>query len=244
MAKRVRSGGPKRPKALRVVDATCSSEACANAARILATAHESAMALLKAFNLARDERGRPRGMSTDEEQDLLRAMLVLAAAGLDGMVKQLIREALPSVLDRDERAQEALEKFIARQIRAEVPDADRSIGAKFLARVLSRPSPQRSAIDEYVRHLTGGSLQSSASLYEVVGALGLWPDEVGVDRKVLDPIFDVRNKIIHELDINLVAERRTRNLRSRGAMITYTDHVLLVGEKILKGVDAKLEVRA
>jgi len=214
---------------------------CGNAALILEKAHESSTALLKAFNLARDERGRPRGMSTDEEQDLLRAMVVLAAAGVDGMVKQLIREALPSLLDRDPRAQEALEKFIARQIRPDTPDIDRGIGAKFLARVLSRPSPQKGAIDEYVRHLTGGSLQSSASLYEVVGALGLWPDDVGVDRKVLDPIFDVRNKIIHELDINLDIERRTRNLRSRAAMIAHTDSLLSVAERILKGVDGKLQ---
>lgn len=242
MAKRARAIERRRPTALRVVNVTCLSEVCANAALILATAHESSLALLKAFNLARDERGRPRGMTTDEEQDLLRAMLVLAAAGLDGMVKQLVREALPSVLERDERALEALEKFIARQIRPEALDADRAVGAKFLARVLSRPSPQKSAIDEYVRHLTGGSLQSSASLYEVVGALGLWPDDVGVDRRVLDPIFDVRNKIIHELDINLAVERRTRNVRARGAMITHTDHLLSVGERILKGVDAKLGV--
>lgn len=183
-------------------------------------------------------------MTTDEEQDLLRAMLVYAAAGLDGMVKQLIRDALPAVLDRDERAQEALEKFIARQIRPESGDLDRGVGAKFLARVLSRPSPQRSAIDEYIAHLTGGSLQSSASLYEVVGALGLWPDDVGVDRKLLDPIFEARNKIIHELDINLSSKRRTRNVRSRDVIIGQTDQLLLVGEKILKGVDVKLQVPA
>jgi hypothetical protein len=39
-----------------------------------------------------------RGMSTDEEQDLLRAMLVTAAPGLDAMTKQLIRDALPKVV--------------------------------------------------------------------------------------------------------------------------------------------------
>src|SRR6185503_19605830 len=162
----------------------------------------------------------------DEEQDLLRAMLVLAAAGLDGLAKQLIREALPLVLSRDERAQEALEKFIARQIRPDTDNLDRSVGAKFLAKLLSRPSPQVSAINEYVRHLTDGSLQSSASLYEVVGALGLWPQDVNLDREVLNPIFKIRNKIIHELDINLEAARRTRNVRRRNDMITHTNCLL------------------
>jgi hypothetical protein len=74
---------------------------CKSAGRILETAHDSAGALLKAFDLARTQRGRSAGMSTDQEQDLLRVMLVMAAAGLDGMVKQLIRDTLPSLLERD-----------------------------------------------------------------------------------------------------------------------------------------------
>lgn len=179
-------------------------------------------------------------MSTDEEQDLLRAMLVLAAAGLDAMVKQIIREALPMMLRRDVRAQEALEKFIARQIRPDTGDLERSVSAKFLARVLSKPSTQLAIIDEYVRHLTGGSLQSTASLYEVVGALGLNADDVGVDRRELDPIFEARNKIIHELDVNLNVERRTRNVRSKSSMIGHTDRLLHIAEKILKKIDSQM----
>ena len=74
--------------------------ACSKAAVILARTHESADALLKAFELAQQERGTPRGMSTDDEQDLLRAMLVMTAAGLDSMLKQLIRDALHNLAAR------------------------------------------------------------------------------------------------------------------------------------------------
>jgi len=59
-------------------------------------------------------------MTTDEEQDLLRAMLVMAAAGLDSMTKQLIRDALPQVVHRTGAAREGLEKFLARQLTGDV----------------------------------------------------------------------------------------------------------------------------
>src|SRR5262249_21527939 len=157
------------------------------------------------------------------------------AAGLDAMLKALIREALPFVLAHDAIAQNAFEKFVTRQLR---PDAeDSAINSKFLGKVLSSSSPQRSAIEMYIRQLTGGSLQSSASLYDVVAALGLLADQVSVDRKELDPIFSVRNKIIHELDIADIGSR-TRSIRSRAEMIRHTDHLLLIGEKILTVVDA------
>src|SRR5262249_37789761 len=131
---------------------------------------------------------------------------------------------------------------ISRQIRPDSSEVDRSFGAKFLAKILSHSSPQQGAIEAYINHLTGGSLQSTESLYEVVGALGLWPDDVGLDRKVFDPIFDVRNKIIHELDVNLDAERRTRNVRRRDAMVAHTNQLLLLAHNILKKVDSKIGV--
>ena len=82
------------PKLRELTNRPVASEACQGAALILKHTHDSASALLKAFNLAREGRGRPRGMTTDEEQDLLRAMVVMAAAGLDAMAKQLIRDGL------------------------------------------------------------------------------------------------------------------------------------------------------
>src|SRR5262245_55613750 len=197
----------------------CSSEACENASLVLAKAHESCEALLKAFSLARTQRGSSRGMSTDEEQDLLRAMLVMAAAGLDAMTKQLVSDALPLLIECDEKALDSFEKFIARQIRPEITDGSPSAGAKFLARLLSRATPQRAAVETYVVQLAEGSLQSVVALYEVVAALGLWPNDVGVDRDALSPIFEARNKIIHELDVNLKVERRTRNIRKLSEMI-------------------------
>ena len=81
---------------------------CGKAAIILKVSHESADALLKAFELAQTGRGAPRGMTTDEEQDLLRAMLVMAAAGLDSMLKRLIRDCMPSLVKANPQVREGL----------------------------------------------------------------------------------------------------------------------------------------
>ena len=227
-----------RPLALTPLEEKQRADCCVNAALILQHAHESADALLKAYDLARQKRGRVGGMTTDEEQDLLRAMLVMAAAGLDAMTKQIVRDALPLVLERDKRALNTFEKFLARKLDAASSDSDGLAGSKFLARVLSRPVPQLQIIEEYIGHLTESSLQSTDALFQVAAALGLSPQENGIEPDILRPIFHTRNAIIHELDINLDAPRRNRNVRRQQSMIRDTNRLIAVGQKILSSVDA------
>ncbi len=212
---------------------------------ILKCAHDSASSLLDTFHLLRKEKGGTRrGMTTDEEQDLLRAMLVMAAAGLDAMVKQLIRDSLPPLVACDPGVKEGLEKFISRQIRGEGESSAAPGGKEFLARVLAAPSQQAQVIEEYINDLTQGSLQSPAELCRIAAAFGLQPQILGVDQKVLKTIFGIRNEIIHELDINLGAERRRRNLRKSGDMISHTNALLQVAENLRDAAERKLATSA
>ena len=224
----LRSQGLTEPKA----------PACAKAAVILQRTHDSADALLKAFELLQRGRGAPRGMTTDDEQDLLRAMLVMAAAGLDSMLKQLIRDAMPALVKANPQVRDALEKFVARSIRGEGETVEPLAGARFLGRVLAAESQQAQVIEEYIRHLTGPSLQSAPELVRTVEALGL--SKVKVDVPRFRSIFEVRNKIIHELDINLDGDRRKRNLRRREQMMTDTNALLEIGEQVLTEVEERL----
>ncbi len=179
-------------------------------------------------------------MTTDSEQDLLRAMLVMAAAGVDSMVKQLIRDTLPALVAVDTDVKRGLEKFIGKQIRGEGDSSGVLVGKDFLARVLAAPSQQSQVIEEYIDDLTQGSLQSPSELDRVAAALGLPQQVLGIDRKLLKTIFGIRNEIIHELDINLDAERRRRNLRRSSDMISYTDALLKVAENMRDAVEKKL----
>jgi len=214
------------------------SPECERAALILERAHGSADAILEAFELVRRQRGNPRGVLTDNEQDLLRAMLVMAAAGLDSMIKQLIRDALPRLARGDETVREELEKFISRSIRGDPALAEPANAAKFLARVLTADSPQGKVIEEYIRELTGGSLQSASELNRVAAALGV--QALRLDQNALREIFDVRNKIIHELDINLAGDRRRRHDRGVHDMTRFTTTLITTAERVLEAVHEKL----
>lgn len=234
MAKTVR---PSTRTVREFVLAKAPSEECAKAAVILERAHDSANALLRAFELARQERGKPRGISTDDEQDLLRAMLVMAAAGLDSMLKQLIRDAVPALAPADEHVREGLQKYVARGVRGD-SDGEAIGGATFVAKILTSASPQNAVVEQYIKHLTGGSLQSVDELLRTASALGL--QGLQVDRAALRRIFVARNKIIHELDINLDGDRRKRNHRGLESMRKYAKALLEVGERVLAEVDDRI----
>lgn len=237
------SGKETEPKARLLPEyrlAEPESDQCKKAWLILKHAHESAQSLLRAFELARGMRGRPRGMTTDEEQDLLRAMLVMSAAGLDAMTKQLLRESLPRLTKKHDAVRRGLEKFLARRIRGSPDSIDEISGAHFLARIFAAPTQQAQVIEEYIAELTGVSLQSPAELMKAANALGIDPKDVGIVPTALRPIFDIRNKIVHELDINLDAERRNRNVRRRTVMTKHARTLLRIAEQMLKRADETL----
>lgn len=110
---------------------------------ILAAAHRTTDAFADAFDIVRSSR-KAKGAPTDEEQDLLRAMLLFAGAGLDSMIKQLTRDALSRVLERDLGAQKLFQEFIERRLRQRETGAERivTLDTKFVAYILSDPSPR------------------------------------------------------------------------------------------------------
>src|SRR5437762_13871303 len=78
---------------------------------ILQYAREARRAFQESCDKTRLERQKGGGGAlTVAEQDLLRAMLVFAAAGLDSLVKQLIRDALRTLSARDRAVQAELDR--------------------------------------------------------------------------------------------------------------------------------------
>ena len=218
---------------------TCSARACDKAILIAYTAHGAADALLAAYEVMRHQRGRPRGMTTDSEQDLLRSMLVMAAAGLDATVKQLVQDTLEQLVPIDAKAQNSFEKFVLRRLSGDA-GTGAALNNRLLASVLVSGNPQKRLLEEYVGHLTAGSLQSVDSLFEVAAALGAEPGQIGLLPTELKPIFEMRNKIIHELDIHLGARRRTRTVRSQTTMIQSTERIFQLAHAMIASVDKRL----
>jgi hypothetical protein len=204
---------------------------------ILKHAHSSAKALLAAFD---GIRGKKEGAPTDAEQDLLRSMLVLSAAGLDSIIKQLIRDTLTNLAEKDVKVLEGIEAFARKQMIGMAQSSSDSMAAKFLAQILVAKSHHGKIIELYIEDLTSRSLQSAEELMKALYALAVEPTEVGVNPKRLKEIFDIRNKIIHELDIQFGGINRSRNSRTRNTMVKHTNLLLALGEGVLLAVARKL----
>ena len=211
------------------------------AALIFEYTHTSATSLLEAFDDAREKRGNPRGILTDKEQDILRAAVVMTCAGMDGALKQGIRDCLPHLLNNYDSVRKEFENFIRKRISNEDDAFNTGGGTKFLAQVLADDvSPRHRLTEEYIRHLTGGSLQSSEEVFRTIAALGI--DQAKIKRHIprLRQVFVLRNKIIHELDIDLDALKRKRKVRSKVDLLESADHVLKITRLILLELNMKL----
>jgi hypothetical protein len=117
------------------------------------------------------------------------------------------------VVHADKLAHEGLQEFVESRLRSDVEQISEGRTARFVAGWLSAPNLPGKAVQEYVAHLTAGSLQSAAELIRIERAFGLSKDELTTDFEKLKPTFNVRNMVVHELDINLDGARRKRNVR-------------------------------
>jgi hypothetical protein len=91
-----------------------------------------------------------------------------------------------------------------------------------------------------VDDLTSGSLQSAAELYRILDYLGLDKKTMDVTDQALRKVFDCRNKLIHEMDIDFGQPNRNRFPRRREDMVEFAGTLLKASSNILDGVDAQL----
>jgi hypothetical protein len=202
--------------------------------------HASASSLVKAFDDAKTKRGNVRGVLTDQEQDILRAGLVMCCAGVDAALKQAIRDCFETLLEKNKLVREGFEKFIRKRIGGDGDVLEIASGVKFLAQVLADKTPRAKLIEDYIRELTGDSLQSADEILRTTAALGLETKTLTLDIPRLKEIFQIRNKIIHELDLDLNAPKRKRKVRSQKDLLDNSDFMLETIKKLLEALDKAL----
>jgi hypothetical protein len=160
---------------------------------ILERACDSAQAFIDAFATVRRAR-KAKGTATDHEQDLMRAALIFAAAGLDSMVKQLVRDTLQLVIAKDRGAHSQFTDYVQGRLRR-MDGAD----LRFLAEALAADRPAPHLQQELVRELTSSSLQSKDQLLRVAGYFAIPANEISKDLNKLQAVFQARNQIAHEM---------------------------------------------
>ncbi len=198
--------------------------------------HESATSLIAAFTAAKRERKNPRGALPAAEQDILRAALIMCCAGMDATIKRAITDCLGALSETNDDVRKGFEKFISRQIRGGSQADEASSAAGFLASVLADTQPRQRLVQAYVENLTGESLQSVDQLFKAIAALGLGNEKIAIDKPRLKHIFQVRNLIIHELDIEW-GRKKQRKVRSQQDLLDNSDFMLTTVRDILKCLD-------
>lgn len=179
-------------------------------------------------------------MLTDLEQDILRAALVMSCAGVDAVLKQTIRDTIELLLEKDKTVREGFEKFIHKRISGESDVLELAAGAKFLASIFADREPRQRLIEDYIKFLTGDSLQSAEEILRTVAALGLDPKLMKLDIQKMRDVFGIRNKIIHELDIDLAGKARKRRVRSQSDLLENADFVLNTTRAVVEAVGSRL----
>jgi hypothetical protein len=208
---------------------------CQNAFTILCNAHDTASSLLEAFTVVRAER-QAKGTPTDEEQDLLRACIVFAGAGLDSMTKQLIADALPAVVERSPGAETMFKQHVGRHM---LRDATGELAPATLAEILADRDPRNYLIRRLIHDLTSGSLQSAEEVMRIASYFDIPSRDLEIEVKFAQEIFGARNQIVHEMDVHFDQVNRNRRSRTRAKVVSYTNEILRIASVLLTEVDAR-----
>lgn len=195
----------------------------------------------EAFDTIRKARS-ASGPPTAGEQDLIRASLTFAAAGLDSVLKELIKGSIRTLAEKDAGVQKGLEEYARRQLRNENDGGTAKDSTSFLAKILTSQSPYEQLIDNYTLYLTGNSLQSTEELFKASSALGVNINTLKTKESELKEAFEIRNKIIHELDVRFDVKhgQKQRNSRTKNQLNEKTDLVIKVADEFIKAVNKKL----
>jgi len=147
---------------------------CARAYQIFQTTFRTCESFLNSFIQVRKDR-HAQGTPTDLEQDLLRAMLVFACSGLDSMIKQLIPDALPTVIDKNEGAELQFRGFIEKKI-----GNDQKLGMEIMALSITSRTPREHTLNRFIAALTQDSLQSKDQIYQITSMFDIASKDVYV----------------------------------------------------------------
>lgn len=197
---------------------------CAAANTIYLTGKQTCMNL---FDLAQSQ--------TANKEDLLRAVLSFACSTIDSVGKQLAKSCLSEIIDMDDGAQKTFEKYVSREI-----DRDPK---NLLSRALTKPDYRGELIKAYVESIEGVSLQSYPQISELSARFGIATNDI-ISAEDAKNIFDIRQKIVHEMDIETLtttagttAERR---VRAESELKELTEKVLEASQKLIQFVHNKI----
>lgn len=204
-------------------------------------------------DLARAADGKSlNGVMGRREQELLRAALVFASAGLDTALKRLVYDSLLTLVRIDPKVAERLESFA----RDHLSNGSVAVDPEALVKVLMADgaTPREVLVSTWAAELTRGSLQSRQQVEKICTALGVtasgFRKRIGSEGSVLEKAFRARNQIVHELDLpahaaptsDRDATDRRRRRRYAQSTIDLAVELLSVAQLVIDDVAARVSV--
>ncbi|WP_146174904.1 hypothetical protein [Umezawaea tangerina] len=202
--------------------------------RYLDATHKSVNGLLDSFNQVRVAAGTARGSNHGrlrrDEVDLLRAALVFTSSGLDACCQQLVRDALPTLIDRGGTAELKFVAYLKDQLHEPKPPEG-------LLDAVTAMHPREQLVKRYIEAKTRASFQGSRDLKDRVrDLLGISNKALPTSRfTALNGFFVARNDIVHQLDyVNPRSTSMKRHPRTAADVTRECNAVLaLVADTIL-----------
>jgi hypothetical protein len=198
------------------------------ALKYLAATHQTVSGILDSFGVLRAKAAESKttaaGRLSRDQVDLLRAAIVFTSSGLDAVCHRLVRDAAPSLIDRGAGAKAQFDAYLKDQL-------DQPRAPEGLLDAVTASDPRTALIKRYVDSKTSASFQGSSDLRRRVRELlGIAKSALPDARlTALDPFFDARNQIVHQLDYqNPAGSRIARHHRAPAEVVVQCDQVLLV----------------
>jgi hypothetical protein len=218
---------------LRAAPSPPKNRCCDHGHTILVTAQEACASFLQSFDKVHKKK---RGAATSGAgEDLLRAMLVFASSGLDAMIKQLISDALPILLQKNDGAIVNFQGYVEKHLLRDQKNA-----ASLMSKSLTSSSPRTHLITWFCEQLSSDSLQSKDQVLQIGSYFDIPSAAITTNIKELEQSFRVRNKIIHEMDVDLGQPGGKRTPRKRDDIVASVNLLLEVAEKFLSEVDKRV----
>ena len=102
-----------------------------------------------------------------EKQDLLRAMFVFSAGGLDSLIKQSIKDSLSEIIEVNVGALNIFTEYVEKDIQNNKKGDLALLNHKLLAQLLTSHDPRNELKKRLVYELTSSSLQSKDQILKI-----------------------------------------------------------------------------
>lgn len=197
-----------------------------NSKIILQTAKDTVESFFKMYEEIDD--------NENKKQDLLRAIILFSCSGIDAVIKQLINDALETIIMIDDGAENNFKSFVEKKIKNNIENNN----SKLLSEIFtSDKKPKETLIQVLKKELTANSLQSAEELSRVASFFNIKTMNIEDIKKV----FYVRNQITHEMDIDMDSENLNRRVRNKEQVKEYSRKIFELAEYYIKDVDKKLQ---